>query len=121
VTGRIAAALCLVALGAGCGGYSGADTGAAPPSGPPGYAGTVEDVSAGGTVLVKAEGDACGIWVSPAEEVHVFRRSGSSFEEAAWADLVPGSQVELWIPGPIAESCPMQGEAEAAVVVAAAP
>jgi hypothetical protein len=112
-----AAAAATAALLTGCGG----ETALAPPDYEPGYSGTVEDVSGGGTVLVKAEGDTCGIWVTPTDRVQVLRRTGATYEEAEWADLQAGRSVELWIPGPIAESCPLQGEAEAAVLVDGAP
>jgi hypothetical protein len=107
----------LVLTAAGCGGD---DAASGPPSGDATYSGVVIQVD-GATVLVRADGDACGIWTSQADSVHVFRPSGSGYTAASWDDLEPGMTVDLWIPGPIAESCPMQGAAEAVVIVDAAP
>jgi hypothetical protein len=112
VTRSIALLLALVAL-AGCGG--GDDVGA-PPDRAAEYAGLLEETDGEGRLLVRAGGDACGIWTSREDGARAFRRTGGGFEEISWDAMAPGDQVELWIPGPIAESCPMQGAAEAAVV-----
>jgi hypothetical protein len=97
---------------AGCG--SG-DTVADPPTRDAEYTGVVIDVS-DGRVLVRADGDACGIWVAPSEDVEVFYGTIDSYDPAGWSDLAEGQTVDLWIPGPIAESCPMQGAAGAVVI-----
>ncbi len=71
-------------------------------------------------MLVRADGDPCGIWTSQADAVQVFKKTGYGYAAASWDDLEPGMNVDLWIPGPIAESCPMQGAAEAVVITAPA-
>jgi hypothetical protein len=50
----------------------------------------------------------------------VLTASGDGYVTGSLDDLEPGMAVDLWIPGPIAESCPMQGTAEAVVVTAPA-
>jgi hypothetical protein len=113
MTRLIALPLALLAL-AGCGGSDAA----APPDRPPEYEGVLEETDGEGRLLVRAEKDACGIWTSAEEGAGVYRASGDGgYEELAWGDLRVGDTVELWIPGPIAESCPMQGAAEAVSVV----
>jgi len=107
---RIVLCVLLLAL-AGCGG---ADEGAGPPDRPPEYEGVLEETDGEGRLLVRAEGDACGIWTAPEDRARVFAATGA---EIGWADLEPGARVALWIPGPIAESCPMQGAAEAVAVL----
>jgi len=99
-------------LMAGCG-SDGSDT-AAPPDREPEYTGSVIAVS-DGRALVRAKGDACGIWVAPTEDLKMFRAGIDSTEPTDWSGFVKGQKVYLWIPGPIAESCPMQGAAEAVV------
>jgi hypothetical protein len=109
MTRLLAVPLALLAL-AGCGGGDAA----APPDRPPEYAGELEETDGEGRLLVRAKGDACGIWTAPEEGARVFRTTGEGgYEEIGWGDLRTGEPVELWIPGPIAESCPMQGAAEA--------
>jgi len=104
-------AACVVGLLAGCGG----DDPLAPPASAAAYAGAVEDV-AGGRLLVRADGDPCGIWLAPADGVAVLRDTGEGYEGAAWDELEPGQAVDVWISGPIAESCPMQADADAVVI-----
>ncbi len=97
---------------AGCGG----DAPLEPPNAePPAYSGQIVDV-AEGRILVRAENDACGIWLAPADGANVLRASGDGYARAAWDELEPGSEADVWIFGPIAESCPMQADANALVV-----
>ncbi len=110
LNGMKAFALLLLAtlvLAAGCGGGEQAAT--TPPTGDPDYSGQVIQVD-GNSVLVRADGDACGIWA----------RRGERIDDELWASLEAGQTVDLWVPGPIAESCPTQGTAEAVVVTAPA-
>jgi Protein of unknown function (DUF3221) len=110
--------LATLLLAAGCGEGDGAP---ARPDGEPTYSGAVIETG-DGVVLVRSDGDACGIWVKGADSVRVLRMSaGGTYSPASWDDLEPAQNVDLWIPGPIAESCPMQGTAEAVVIVDAAP
>jgi hypothetical protein len=108
-----ATALVLLFLAAGCGGPGNQ---LAPPDGDADYSGAVVQV-ADGSVLVRADGDTCGIWVSQAESVEVLGAVGESFIGMSWGDIQPGATVDLWVPGGIAESCPMQGAAEAVLIV----
>jgi hypothetical protein len=101
----------LLVLAAGCG----SDDSLGPPAGAATYSGTVIQVD-GASVLVRADDDACGIWTSQAGSAQVFTAMGDGYVTASWDDLEPGMTVDLWIPGPIAESCPLQGAAEAVVI-----
>jgi hypothetical protein len=110
--------LATVLLLAGCasGDYTGtASSVPKPPTREAEYTGVVIDLSEG-RVLVRAEGDACGIWVAPSKDVAVFEATIDSHDPVAWSNLAEGQTVHLWIPGPIAESCPMQGAAAAVVI-----
>lgn len=113
MTTRLLAAAVLALALAGCGGAGGT----APPERPPEYVGILEERDEGRGILVRDEGDACGIWTTPEEGARAFRAlGGGEYEEIAWDELPSGATIELWIPGPVAESCPMQGAAEAAAV-----
>jgi predicted small lipoprotein YifL len=101
-----------LALLAGCGG----DEPLEPPSASPAaYSGALEQTSQG-RVLVREQGDACGIWLAPADGAYVLRADGDGYASAAWDDLAAGQMVDVWISGPIAESCPMQADADAVVI-----
>jgi predicted small lipoprotein YifL len=101
-----------LALLAGCGG----DAPLEPPNASPAaYSGALEE-SAEGRVLVREDGDACGIWLAPADGVDVLRAEGDGYAAASWDDLAAGQAVDVWISGPIAESCPMQADADAVVI-----
>ena len=113
----LALALTSLVLAAGCGSDDGSALG--PPSGDPHYSGAVVQVD-GATVLVRAAGDACGIWARTDDSVRVLTASGDGYVTGSLDDLEPGMTVDVWIPGPIAESCPMQGTAEAVVITAPA-
>jgi hypothetical protein len=104
-------ALALLAL-AGCGG----EDAAGPPERPAEFTGVLEETDGEGRLLVRGEKDPCGIWTAPEEGARVYRATADGFEEIGWADLRTGELVALWVPGPVAESCPMQGAAEAVVV-----
>jgi hypothetical protein len=111
----LALAGAVLGLLAGCGG---GDDPLAPPGGAAAYSGAVVEV-AEGRVLVRAGDDACGIWLAPADDVVVLRESGDGYEPAAWDDLEPGQSADVWISGPIAESCPMQAAADAVAILSA--
>jgi hypothetical protein len=101
-----------LALLGGCGG----DEPLEPPSAAPvAYSGALEQTSEG-RVLVREQGDACGIWLAPADGAYVLRADGDGYASAAWDDLAAGQIVDVWISGPIAESCPMQADADAVVI-----
>jgi hypothetical protein len=85
----------------------------------PAYSGTLEE-SADGRVLVRGAGDACGIWLAPADDATVLLADGDGYAEASWDDLARGQTVDVWISGPIAESCPMQADADAVLIRGAA-
>ena len=101
-----------LALLAGCGG----DAPLEPPSASPAaYSGALEQTSED-RVLVREPGDACGIWLVPADGAYVLRADGDGYAAATWDDLAAGQMVDVWISGPIAESCPMQADADAVVI-----
>jgi len=112
MTRFLALPLALLALAA-----CGENDAAAPPERPPEYAGVIEETDGEGRLLVRAEKDACGIWTALEDDARVYRPTGADgYEEIGWGELRTGESVDLWIPGPIAESCPMQGAAEAVAV-----
>jgi hypothetical protein len=115
------AALALVAPGCGAGSAGGTGSGSAaePPGGKPAYSGVVIETDDRG-VLVRADGDACGIWLRAGDETRVLRVRSDDYDEIAWEEIRPGEAADVWISGPIAESCPMQAEADAIVVSAGA-
>ncbi len=47
----------------------------------------------------------------------VLQRQNDTYKRARTADLETGHQVEIWFDGPVAESYPLQGNAEMVVVV----
>lgn len=101
-----------LALLAGCGG----DEPLEPPNASAAaYSGALEQ-TAEGRVLVREAGDACGIWLAPASGAYVLRADGDGYAAATWDDLAAGQAVDVWISGPIAESCPMQADADAVVI-----
>ncbi len=109
---RLLALPLLLAALAGCGGSDAAG----PPDRAPEYTGMLVESDGEGRLLGRADGDACGIWTAREEGARAYRATGGGFEEIGWDELAVGDTVELWVPGPIAESCPMQGAAEAAAV-----
>ena len=108
---RIVVCHVLVLALAGCGGAG------SPPDREPEYAGVLDARDREGRFLVRAEGDGCGIWLTPEERADVYRRNAAGeLAEIGWDELRRGDDVEVWISGGIAESCPAQAAAEAAVV-----
>ncbi len=105
--------LCALAFAAaGCGG----DDSPEPPEGASAYTGVVESVEADGRVLIQAEGDDCGFVIAETDDTEVLRRDGDSYESASWSDLTEGAEAEVWISGPMANSCPGQASADAVVL-----
>ena len=87
-----------------------------------GFITSVSGRSDGVTVLVEADpshpsiGDKASVAVT--NSTRITRRSQGGGEVAATArDLVPGLQVQVWFDGPVATSYPVQGKAQALVIV----
>ncbi len=109
----LVAALCVLSFAAaGCGG----DDAPTPPEGASAYAGVVESVESDGRVLVRADGDECGFVLAETDDTEVLRRDGDSYQSASWSDLTEGTEAEVWISGPMANSCPGQASADAVVL-----
>ena len=71
-------------------------------------------------VLVDAEtGDACGIQATADAETRVFRRaaSGALTTLPNAGAIGVGDRVEVYVDGPVAESCALQGRASSLVVL----
>ncbi len=75
----------------------------------------------GVTVLVEAQpshpslGDKASVAVTTA--TRITRRAQNGEVAATLRDLVPGLQVEVWFDGPVATSYPVQGKAQALVIL----
>ncbi|HEV8672201.1 MAG TPA: DUF3221 domain-containing protein [Candidatus Limnocylindria bacterium] len=75
----------------------------------------------GVTVLVESDpstpstGDKASVAVT--SNTRVTRRSGSGEVAATFRDLLPGVRVEVWFDGPVAMSYPVQGKAQAVMIV----
>ncbi|HLT46817.1 MAG TPA: hypothetical protein VK002_06275 [Rubricoccaceae bacterium] len=60
----------------------------------------------------------CGILATADAETRYLRRTGAgTLLQAELADLAVGDTVEVYVEGPVAESCPVQGYASAVVLV----
>ncbi|HEX2187298.1 MAG TPA: hypothetical protein VHG51_00300 [Longimicrobiaceae bacterium] len=117
---RRAGAAALAAALAACGGRS-----PGLPEGPPLVRGPVESIvaRATGTGIRVGPGpgsrEACGIAaVADAGTRYLRRTDPGGLRPAALADLQVGDTVEVYVDGPVAESCPVQGRAAAVVLVA---
>lgn len=77
--------------------------------------------SDGVTVLVESDpshpsiGDKASVAVT--NGTRITRRAPGGEVAATFRDLVPGLQVEVWFDGPVAMSYPVQGKAQALVIV----
>lgn len=96
----------------------------AEPRGAPYVRGPVESVTHHATasaILVQAGPDsreACGIAASLDRHTGYFRRQPSGeLARAKLSELQVGDTVEVYVTGPVAESCPVQGYASALVLV----
>lgn len=97
------------------------------PEGAPYVRGPVESITAhatGAGLLVRAgpgSQEPCGIQATADARTHYLRRIGEGpLQRATLADLSVGDTVEVYVEGPVAESCPVQGRAAAVVLVAEA-
>lgn len=111
-----AAALVLVT---GCGGPVPLEA----PPGAPLVIGPVESLShhaTGSSLLVRAgpgSREACGISATADADTRYYRRDAAgSLHRATIAELAVGDTVEIFVDGPVAESCPVQGRASAVVI-----
>jgi hypothetical protein len=113
---RSGAALVLLA-GSGC-------SGTIAPEGSPLVIGPIESIThhaTGSGYLVSAgpgSREPCGISATADNRTRYLRRSDDgAYVEAARADLEVGDTVEVFVDGPIAESCPVQARAGALVLI----
>jgi hypothetical protein len=93
-----------------------------PPEGEPyvlGAVASIEHRATGSGIRVEAAPDSrepCGIAARADASTRYLRRTSTgTLVQAAIADLAVGDSVEVYVTGPIAESCPVQGYA--AVIV----
>jgi hypothetical protein len=94
-----------------------------PPAGAPYVVGRIESIThhaTGSGILVRGdrEGpDACGLLASVNGDTLFWRRTATgSVERTSLAELQVGSRVEVYVRGPLAESCPVQGRAATVVL-----
>ena len=94
--------------------------------GDPYVIGRIESVihraTASGLLVRPAAGtrDPCGISATVDAKTRYYRRADRLLRPAALADLQLNDTVEVYVTGPIAESCPAQGYASGVVIVSAA-
>ena len=87
-----------------------------------GFLTSVSGRADGVTVLVEADpshpsfGDKASVAVTSSTRI-TRRAQGGGEAAATFRDLVPGLQVEVWFDGPVATSYPVQGKAQAVVIV----
>lgn len=96
----------------------------APPRGDPLVTGPIESITARATatgLLVRAapgSREMCGISAVANASTRFLRRSPDGVLAAArLADLAVGDTVEVFVDGPVAESCPVQGGANVIVLI----
>jgi hypothetical protein len=96
----------------------------AEPPGEPFLRGTVESMmhrATASSLLVRPDSGpqgACGIRATVDVETLYFRRSeGRDLEPSDLAAVEVGDNVEVYVSGPIAESCPMQGYGSAIILI----
>jgi hypothetical protein len=61
--------------------------------------------------------DPCGILATGDAQTRYRSRSGASLQEIPLSELILGDTVEVYVVGPVAESCPLQGRASMIVRV----
>lgn len=118
MNGRVLMAAALLGAVGGCGGA----TGVLAPTGEPLVRGTVESITHHATasnILVAAgpgSREACGISATVDDETrYLVRSAGGGLSRSTIAELDVGDTVEVYVNGPVAESCPVQGYASAIV------
>jgi len=94
------------------------------PEGEPYVRGPIESIdhraTASGILVAAGPGsrEACGISATADSDTRYFRRTAAGqITPAAVGDLVIGDTVEVYVEGPVAESCPVQGYAAAIVIL----
>jgi hypothetical protein len=97
-------------------------TGVSPPSGEPYVRGPVESITHHATasnLLVRAgpgSREMCGISATVDRRTSYLERSREGvLRRAAMSAVEPGDTVEVYVSGPVAESCPVQGYASAII------
>lgn len=114
----VLSAACLLAA---CAGAAGPDE----PDREPIVRGPVETIThhaTGSGILVRAgpgSRDSCGIAATADRDTRYRRRApDGTLREATLTDLSVGDTVEVYVVGPVAESCPLQGRAATIVLLA---
>lgn len=117
----------LVAAASACGGGDGegvavGGSGGALPERAAEVEGTLTSVTPGApaSVLVEAEPGVQGgrkIVLAVDADVPVARQVGEAVEAVGTDDLAQGQRVQAWVDGPVAESYPEQGRAEALLIL----
>ncbi len=120
---RLSAAgmVCCAAFLSGCGSGMGAMS---EPAGEPYLTGPIESIAhratASGILVQPADSSriACGISARVDRDTRFFHRSSDgTLRELAIGELQAGDTVEVYVTGPIAESCPVQGYASTMVLI----
>ena len=85
-----------------------------------GEVGSVDHRATASGILVSAlpgSREMCGIAATADSATRVYRRGASGeLSSAAVKDVAIGDTVEVYVDGPVAESCPVQGRADAIVI-----
>lgn len=92
------------------------------PDGPPTVRGAVVSVRHSATatgILVRPAGEACGLQAVADAQTRVLERSASgAVTEVGIGAVAVDDTVEVYVDGPVLESCPLQGRAGTVVLVA---
>lgn len=92
------------------------------PAGEPLVRGPVESIdhraTASGLLVRAAPGsrEMCGISATADAATRFFRRTRGRLEPAVLGDVQVGDTVAVYVDGPVAESCPVQGRASAIII-----
>lgn len=114
-TWLMAAVLLVAALAGGCGGESST----APPSGKPYMEGAITKIDKD-RILVeempdKQEGNKC--WMTVSDRTRVLQQVGGEVKSAGPGQLAARQIVQVWVSGPVLESYPCQGGADAILIL----